>query len=121
MSYLLVPGRLPGVLVLLGILLLPAGIVQDEEPPEWWRTQRDLTTLLIEGEARIDALVGEATGSSPEGAREAMFRVAVFLRAGMDAEAIAALPRSIRSTTTRPGRSRRGPSPGSSSRCSRPT
>ncbi len=91
MSYLLVPGRLPGVLVLLGILLLPAGIVQDEEPPEWWRTQRDLTTLLIEGEARIDALVGEATGSSPEGAREAMFRVAVFLRAGMDAEAIAAL------------------------------
>ncbi|MFN0128482.1 MAG: biopolymer transporter ExbD, partial [Verrucomicrobiales bacterium] len=68
-----------------------AGQDRTAEPLDWWQTERDVTAALDTPGADIAALAEGARSAKPATGREAMFNLALLLRAGMNREAQAAI------------------------------
>jgi len=68
-----------------------AGVSAAEASADWWKAQRDLSSMLMEQDRDIAGLAAEVGSSAPGTAQEAMFKLSVLMRAGMNKEAIKAL------------------------------
>lgn len=73
------------------VQLHPSGALAGQETADWWKAQRDLTTMLMEEEASIAELVANLSATTPWNAQDAMFKVSVLMRAGVNKEATEAL------------------------------
>lgn len=73
------------------ILFRPPDACTGEAQADWWKAQRDLTEMLMEGKTGFPELVKNVTKLAPKTGQEAMFKVSVFMRGGMNKEAIEAL------------------------------
>jgi tetratricopeptide (TPR) repeat protein len=73
------------------ILLHSSDVLADQETVDWWKAQREATIILMEGETSIAELVANLSTATPENAQDALFKVSVFMRAGMNKETIEAL------------------------------
>ena len=60
----------------------------EQQPPDWWETQRDVVAMLLDQDTDIAELVETVSASPAETGRQAMLKLSVFLRAGMNGEAI---------------------------------
>lgn len=72
-----------GVILLVGSILCAAS-----ESPDWWQTQREVVTALVGQGADLADLVKQVNASSPGTCRDAMFKLSVLLRAGVDRAAV---------------------------------
>jgi len=79
----------------LAVVLLSAAIdvhAQDanagREMPDWWKAERDVVAILMEQKTDIAKLVAKLSASKPKTGQEAMFRLSVFMRAGMTRKAL---------------------------------
>ncbi|UCD50653.1 MAG: hypothetical protein JSW27_24400 [Phycisphaerales bacterium] len=79
------------VLLILGIF----ASVRAEEPatrsPDWWAAQRDVVTILMDQKTDLAELVVQTTTSPPKTSAEAMRKLSVLMRAGMNKEAAEAV------------------------------
>ena len=73
------------------IMLHSSDVLVEQEAVDWWKAQREATVILMEGETSIAELVANLNKTTPENAQDAMFKVSVFMRAGMNKETIEAL------------------------------
>lgn len=74
------------------VLLAAAGpLCAQEKPPDWWEAQRELVAILLEQGKEFRNVLKEVTAGKPETGREAMFKLLILMRAGMNKEAIAAI------------------------------
>ncbi len=62
-----------------------------EEPADWWKTQVELSSVLMEKGNDIAKLAVNAGQSPSRNGQEALFKLSLFMRTGMNAEAIRAL------------------------------
>ena len=60
----------------------------EQQPPDWWETQRDVVAMLLDQDTDIAELVEAVSAAPPKTGRQAMFKLSVLLRAGMNGEAI---------------------------------
>lgn len=72
-------------------IVVPSSSSAGEPELDWWQTERDLINILQQQKKHISGLAKEALATKSATAKDAMFRVSVFMRAGMSREAIAAL------------------------------
>ncbi len=73
-------------------LLFAAALARaDVEPPDWWEVQQEVVRTLTAQKSTLVDLTKHVTEAKPATAREAMVKVAVLMRAGMDTEAVGAL------------------------------
>ena len=79
-------------------LLLAAGITagvfaadSGKDAANWWQAQRDLDGMLAGGKARISDVVKSVGAKTPSNGQEALFKLCVYMRAGMTKEAVEAL------------------------------
>ena len=63
----------------------------DGNAPNWWKTQEEVSGILLTQGTSISDLVSTVEMSKPENAQDAMFKSCVLMRAGMKKEAIRAL------------------------------
>ena len=68
-----------------------AGVRAAEETADWWKAQRDLSSMLMEQDSDIAELATEVGSAAPATAQEAMFKLSVLMRTGMNKEAVKAL------------------------------
>ncbi len=66
------------------IFLAGGALGAASEPPSWWQTQREVVTILLKQGPELDQLVKEVNQSTPATCRDAMFKLGVLLRAGVD-------------------------------------
>jgi tetratricopeptide (TPR) repeat protein len=84
--------RLPAIIAgFLTIMLYSSGVLAGQETADWWKAQREANIVLMEGETSIAELVANPSTTTPENAQDAMFKVCVLMRAGMNKETIEAL------------------------------
>lgn len=79
-------------LLLYALVLIPAafGLTAAEEV-DWWRAQEDLNAQLASQRTTVAALAASLATSKPKTGQEAMVKLSVLMRAGMNKDAIAAL------------------------------
>lgn len=58
---------------------------------DWWQVQKDLTNKLLYSETDIAQLAKEVCSKKPKNANDAMFKLSVLMRVGMNKEAIESL------------------------------
>ena len=58
---------------------------------DWWKSQRDLSGMLLEKDADITKLVSEMSSKTPANGQEAMMKVCVMIRSGYREKTIDAL------------------------------
>ncbi|MCX5644490.1 MAG: hypothetical protein NTZ17_07365 [Phycisphaerae bacterium] len=73
------------------MLLVSSALGAAPEPPSWEQTQRDVVAVLLGGKTDLADLVKQVSAGRPGAAREAMFKLIVLLRAGVDREAVGAV------------------------------
>ena len=73
------------------ILLSSSGVLAGQKTTDWFKAQREATVMLMEGKTSISKLVANLRTATPENAQDAMFKVSVLMRAGMNKETIEAL------------------------------
>jgi tetratricopeptide (TPR) repeat protein len=61
------------------------------EPPSWLQAQREVVAVLREGKTDLAGLVKQVNASPPATCREALFKLNVLLRAGVDRAAVGAV------------------------------
>jgi tetratricopeptide (TPR) repeat protein len=75
-----------------GVILLAVSILgAAAEPPTWSETQREVLTVLRERKTDLGGLVKRVNASAPRTCREALFKLNVLLRAGVDRAAVGAV------------------------------
>jgi len=72
-------------------LFRPPAIFADEERPDWWKAQRQVTNMLLEPDRPIAELAGVWRAKAPRDSREAMCKVSLLMRAGMEEDVAQAL------------------------------
>lgn len=83
--------RLFSLLLLLALGISSAMAGERAKDPEWWAVQKKLTNMLSSGETSVATLAGKMKATPPTNAEQAMLQVAVFMRAGMAKECVAAI------------------------------
>jgi tetratricopeptide (TPR) repeat protein len=83
--------RLVAIVAFSAIALHAASVAMGGETADWEQAQRDAHAALIEPGASIAKLSADLVAASPKTPQEAMFKLCVLMRAGMNKEAIAAL------------------------------
>ena len=79
------------IVVFLAILLNSPSVSASQETADWWKAQRDVTVMLMERGTAIDKLVENVSTSTPANGQEAMFKLSVLMRAGINKETVEAL------------------------------
>ncbi len=79
------------IVVFSAILLHSPRVSAGQEAADWWKAQRSATVILMERETSIAKLAADVSAATPENAQDAMFKLCVLMRAGMNKEAIEAL------------------------------
>lgn len=77
----------PAGAILLAVCVLCAA----SEPPSWSETQREVMTVLQERKTDLADLVKQVNASVPGTCRDALFKLNVLLRAGVDRAAVSAV------------------------------
>jgi tetratricopeptide (TPR) repeat protein len=72
---------------LLTIFCIPC-FVRAAEQPDWWKAQKDVEDALANQKSNIADLVKRAGWVEPQTAQDAMFKLNILMRAGMNNEAI---------------------------------
>ncbi len=76
----------------MGAFLLAVGVLgAASEPPTWLETQREVVKVVQERKANLADLVKQVNASAPGTCREALFKLNVLLRAGVDRGAVGAV------------------------------
>lgn len=75
-----------GVILLVGNVLWAAS-----EMPSWWETQREVVAILLEQRTDLAHQFEQVNASPPGTCRDAMFKLSVLLRAGVDRAAVDAV------------------------------
>ena len=83
--------RLLAVLGFSSLLIHTPGVYAAEETADWWKAQRDLSRMLMEEDRDITKLVADVSSTIPENGQEAMFKLSVLMRSGVNKQAIEAL------------------------------
>lgn len=83
--------RAVSVLFILGILAGARAEESAAQSPEWWAAQRDVVALLLDQKTDIVELVAQTTASPPRTGAEAMQKLSILTRAGMNEEATEAV------------------------------
>jgi len=79
--------KLAAVLLIAGVQAHAQEVQAGEERPDWWQAQRDVVAILMGQGTDIAELVAQVRASPPKTGQEAMFKLSVLLRAGMNQEA----------------------------------
>jgi len=79
------------ILLILSVVVEVCAQEPAEQDPEWWTAQRDVVAMLSEQKTDITELVAKVTTSPPETGIDAMRKLNVLMRAGMNAEATEAV------------------------------
>lgn len=82
---------LTAIVVFLAILLNSSAVSAGQETADWRKAQRDVTVMLMERGTAIAELVEDVSTSTPASGQEAMFKLSVLMRAGINKETIEAL------------------------------
>jgi len=78
-------------LVLMAFLFFAPSVSAERQGADWWQAQGDANVMLMREGVSIAALSAELAAATPASAQDAMFKLAVLLRAGMNEEAMEAL------------------------------
>jgi len=73
------------------ILIHVSMVSAEDDTPNWWKTQEYVSEILLTQGTSISDLVSTMEMSKPENAQDALFKLCVLMRAGMNKEAIRAL------------------------------
>jgi hypothetical protein len=73
------------------LLLCVPNLYAAEDKADWWQIQKDLTNKLWNSNIDITELVKNVNSVSPKNAREAMNKLSLMLRTGMDKEGVQTL------------------------------
>ena len=76
---------------ILYLLLCVQSSSASQDYVDWWQVQKDLTNKLLSSETDIAELARKVLSKPPENAYEAMFKLGVLMRTGMNKEAIEAM------------------------------
>jgi tetratricopeptide (TPR) repeat protein len=90
--------------VFLILLICLESVSAGRESADWWKAQRDVNSVLMEGKTSIAELAANVSKDKPVTAQDAMFKLSVLMRAGMNKESIEAL-RELKALHPRMGNS----------------
>ncbi len=79
------------ILIFWAILFYLPTVYASQKPAEWGRAQSDVNSTLMQEGASIAELANEVNATSPKNAQDALFKICVLMRAGMNNETIVAL------------------------------
>lgn len=79
------------ILVFSAILFHLPLVSAGQETVDWWEAQRDINVALMQQGTSIAKLATDISAKIPENAQDAMFKLCVLMRAGMNKETIEAL------------------------------
>ena len=79
------------LVMILTVLFFCSFNSEAQEAADWWKTHQDAKAVLLDQRIPIAELVEKVSVKKPENAQEAMFKINIFMRAGMNKEAIEAL------------------------------
>lgn len=79
------------IVVFLAILLNLPSVSAGQETADWWKAQRDVTVTLMERGTAIAEVVEDVSTSTPTSGQEAMFKLSVLMRGGINEQTIEAL------------------------------
>jgi hypothetical protein len=81
-----------------GSMLTSSGNAEEEPDraavlscPDWWQVKKDLLTALVAEKTDLASLAAKHAAQQPKTVKEALLKVCLLMRAGMNREAIAAL------------------------------
>jgi hypothetical protein len=73
------------------ILFHSLSVSAGQEASDWWKAQGDVTVVLMKPGASIAKLTADVNVATPKNAQDVMFKLCVFMRGGMNKEAIETL------------------------------
>ncbi|MBL7214079.1 MAG: hypothetical protein ISS71_00205 [Phycisphaerae bacterium] len=65
--------------------------IEAQETADWWKSHQDTKIALLDQQIPIAQVVAKVSAKTPKNAQDAMFKLNIFLRVGMNKEAIDAL------------------------------